>query len=155
MMMNINRQQSVAIGGSLIALGVIAWLGLWWLIWPAALVAGAVIGYRQRRKIGRVEEAVQVGLWGLGLALIFLLDFWVGFLFLAGASVLIRGREAQIDDSVQRMLNRSYRSYPATSTSTALSTQHVPVMTQPHTTSAPSVTIEEPSTPSTGETRRL
>lgn len=152
--MNINRQQSVAIGVSLITLGLVAWLGLWWLIWPGALVAGAVIGYRQRRKIGRVEEAVQVGLWGLGLALIFLLDFWVGLLFLAGASVLMRGREAQIDDSVQRMFNRSYRSYPPT-TSTSLSTQHVPVMTQPHTSAAPNVTIEEAPAPTTGETTRL
>ena len=147
--MNFNRQQSIAVGIFLIVLGLVAWLNLWWLIWPGALVAAGIIGYSQRRRVGRPQEAVHVGLWGIGLALVFLLHFWVGILFLAGASVLLRGRENQVEEWVERTF-RQTRSRPTTIQSYPV--QQVPITTQP--TSTPSLG-DETSTPTTGETKRL
>src|SRR5689334_14063269 len=103
--MNFNKRQSAAIGIFLVGLGLVMWLNLWGLLWPGALAAGGVVAYRERRRIGRTAEAVQVALWCIGLALLLLLHFiWPGVLFLAGASLLIRGREVQVDESIQRMV---------------------------------------------------
>jgi hypothetical protein len=78
--------------------------------------------------MGRTIEAVQGGLWGVGLALLFLTGFvWPGLLFLAGASILVRGREQQLDDQVQRLLGRASRR-PGTAI-TPVTTQHVPIST--------------------------
>ena len=60
------------LGGFLIALGLVWWLNLWWVLLPGLLIAGGVIAYRQRRSLGRPIEAVQAGLWCVGLALLFL-----------------------------------------------------------------------------------
>src|SRR5215216_3262800 len=96
--MNLNKQSTVTAGVILISLGVVVLFNLWSLIFPAALLVGGVVAYQQRRRIGHINEAVQVGIWGVGLALLFLVHFfWPGVLFLAGASVLARGREDRID----------------------------------------------------------
>lgn len=148
--MNFNRQQTIAVGVLLIALGLIAWLNLWWLILPGAFVTAGVIGYSQRRRIGRPQEAVQVGLWSIGLALVFLMHFWVGVLFLAGASILLRGRENQVEE----WIDRTFRQTASRRTTTIQSypTQHVPITTQ--STSTPSLS-DDATTPTTGETKRL
>src|ERR1700712_4128083 len=116
--MNFNKQPSVAVGAFLIALGVVWWLHLWALLLPGALLVGGVMAYQQRRRMGRTVEAVQVGLWGVGLALLFMLHFiWPGVLFLAGASVLLRGRETNIDAYVQNVITQTrQRRSPATRT---------------------------------------
>ncbi|MCS6840746.1 MAG: hypothetical protein NZ699_14215 [Roseiflexus sp.] len=104
-----NTRRSAAIGASLIILGFIWWLNLWWLLLPGALIAGGVAAYIQRRAM-RVSEAVQIGLWGVGLGLLLLIDFlFPGVLFLAGISILARGREREIDAQVQRFVSSLHR----------------------------------------------
>jgi hypothetical protein len=154
--MNFNKQPSVAVGAFLIALGLVWWLHLWALLLPAALLVGGAVAYQQRRQIGRTVEAVQVGLWGVGLALLFMLHFiWPGVLFLAGASVLLRGRETNVDAYVQSAIAQvRQRRRPA---ARPMPSQHVPITTsQPApitpTTPRPAET-EKPAT--TGETTRL
>ena len=105
--MNFNKQPSVMAGVLLIGLGLVWWLNLWPLLLPGALLVGGAAAYVQRRKLGRTVEAVQVGMWGAGLALLFMLGFvFPGVLLLAGASVLARGREGQIDAAVQQLIGR-------------------------------------------------
>ena len=96
-----DRKQSVALGGALIGLGIVWWLNLWWLIVPLAMIGGGVLGYQQRRRVGDAIGAVQAGLWLSGIGVLFLLHFlFPGILLLAGASILLRGRELQADDRV-------------------------------------------------------
>ena len=144
--MNPNKQQTVMIGAFLIAIGLVMWLNLWWLIAPGALVAGGVLAYRQRRRLGRPVEAVQAVLWCFGLALIFLTHFWLGVLFLAGASLLLRGRELQADAMIQQALTQARTRRPA---SRSITTQQVPISAPP---AAPTI---EQEAPSTGNTTRL
>jgi hypothetical protein len=80
----------------------------------------------QRRQMGRLIEGVQVGIWGVGLALLFMLHFvWPGVLFLAGASFLARGRESRIDAAVQQLVAR----FNARRASRAVPTQQVQIST--------------------------
>ena len=146
--MNFNKQQSIALGIALIVLGLVWWLDLWWLIWPGALAVAGVLAYRQRRRMGRPVEAVQAGLWCIGLALLFLFGFvWPGLLFLAGVSVLIRGREAEIDSALQATLAQARR---RRATPRPITTQQVPITTQPAAPQPPST-----DAPATGQTMRL
>ena len=154
--MNINKQPSVALGAFLIALGIVWWLNLWSLLLPAALLVGGAVAYQQRRRMGRTVEAVQVGLWGVGLALLFMLHFvWPGVLFLAGASVLLRGRETNADTYVQNVLAQARRRRPTATRPTP--TQHVEITT----TSPTPLPQPQPrpaanqSSSNTGETTRL
>jgi hypothetical protein len=154
--MNLNKQSTVAAGVILIGLGIVVLFNLWSLIFPAALLVGGVAAYQQRRRMGHLNEAVQVGMWGVGLALLFLVHFfWPGVLFLAGASVLARGREGQIDAYAQRLITQfSPRSRP---TARPTPTQNVPITTsypQPLTPAAQQRTEAE-KTVATGETTRL
>lgn len=105
--MNGQKNQTVVLGATLIGLGVVWWLNLWWLVAPAALVGAGIVGYNYRRQLGRPVEAVQAGLWCIGLALILVLNFWAGLLLLAGASILIRGREETIDARVQQTIGQA------------------------------------------------
>ena len=143
--MNPNNRKTAAIGGLLIVLGLVWWLNLWWLVWPGALVAGGVLAYRQRRLMGRPIEAVQAALWCFGLALVFLTHFWVGVIFLAGLSLLLRGRELQADAAIQQAVSqaRARRTAPR-----PITTQQVPITTQ-----APPAS--EYQAPTTGDTTRL
>jgi hypothetical protein len=148
--MNPNKRQSAAIGIFLIGLGVMMWLNLWWLLWPGALAVAGVLGYRERRRLGRPTEAVQAALWCIGLALLWLLGFvWPGVLFLAGTSVLIHGREMQIDEAVQRRVAQA-RSRRAAQR--PVTTQHVPITTQQPQAAPPAAGYEAPAT---GQTSRL
>lgn len=150
--MNVTKPQTVALGIFLIALGAIWALNLWWLVLPGALATAGVIGYLQRRSAGRTIEAVQIGLWGVGLGLLFLLHFvWPGILFLAGASVLLRGREHKAEDQVQRLVSRvTRRRTPASSTS-----YQVPVTSQEHQIVPITTSSVSSDTPAVGETTRL
>ncbi|GAB4109246.1 MAG: hypothetical protein OHK0022_61740 [Roseiflexaceae bacterium] len=144
--MNTNRQQSVSIGAILIGLGLLWWLNLWWLLLPAFLAVGGAIGYVQRRSFGRPVEAVQIGLWGVGLSLLFLIGFvWPGILLLAGLSILLRGRELEADAAVQRALGRIANRGRAPS----VPAQRVPIVTQQ------SLQVQQEEKATTGETRRL
>lgn len=145
--MNLQKNQSVAAGIFLIAIGVVALFGLWNLLLPGILVVAGVVVYMQRRQAGRTIEAVQAGMWCLGLALLFAFDFfWPGILFLAGLSILARGHEFEVDDRVQRLIGRaSARSMRRTSPA-----QHVPVTVVPQETSE-----QSQSEAMTNETRRL
>ncbi len=150
--MNTNKQQSVMLGGFLIALGLVWWLNLWWVLLPGLLIAGGVIGYRQRRSLGRPIEAVQAGLWCIGLAILFLIGgIWPGVLLLAGVSILIRGRELQVDDRLQSLFaqarSRRRVSQPVTTQQVPITTVQMPAATTPPQFSAP--------TASTGDTTRL
>jgi hypothetical protein len=150
--MNPNKQQSVMFGGFLIALGLVWWLNLWWVLLPGLLIAGGVIGYRQRRSLGRPIEAVQAGLWCIGLALLFLIGgIWPGVLLLAGVSILIRGRELQVDDRLQSLFaqarSRRVASPPVTTQQVPITTVQMPTATTPPQFSAP--------TTNTGDTTRL
>jgi hypothetical protein len=152
--MNFNKQPSVALGAFLIALGVVWWLNLWSLLLPAALLIGGIVAYQQRRRMGRTVEGVQVGLWGVGLALLFMLHFiWPGVLFLAGASVLMRGRETNVDAYVQNALAQARRR-PAT-TARPTPTQHVPITTSQPAPLSPAQPTPVERTSNTGETTRL
>jgi hypothetical protein len=152
---NFNKQPSVALGAFLIGLGVVWWLHLWSLLLPAALLIGGVVAYQQRRRMGRTIEGVQVGLWGVGLALLFMLHFiWPGVLFLAGASVLMRGRETNVDAYVQNAITQARR---RTTAARSTPTQHVPITTSqpaPLPQAQPQPAVRE-SKSNTGETTRL
>lgn len=142
-----DNRRSAAIGIGLIVLGVIWWLNLWWLLLPGALIAGGVAAYIQRRAT-RASEAVQIGLWGVGLGLLLLIDFlFPGVLFLAGISILVRGREMEIDTQVQRFVGglRRPRSTPRSPETTS-----VPITVHPG--NAPHPAMDRPAT---GETTRL
>jgi hypothetical protein len=150
--MSSNKQQSALIGGLLIALGLVWWLNLWHLLLPAALVAAGVIAYRQRRAMGRPIEAVQAGLWCFGLGLLFLVGLiWPGVLLLAGVSILLRGRELQVDDHLQLLFTqmrsrRRVSAHPVTTQQVPITTVQIPAPPTPQFT-AP--------TSSTGETTQL
>jgi hypothetical protein len=145
--MNPNKRQTAALGAFLIVFGLVMWLHLWWLVAPGTLVAGGVLAYRQRRLLGRPVEAVQALLWCFGLAVIFLTHFWLGVLFLAGLSLLLRGRELSIDAAIQQTLQS--RGRPSVSRTTPV--QQVPITTQPP--AAPPANVYE--APTTGDTTRL
>ena len=151
--MNLNKQPTVAMGVFLIGLGLVWWLNLWSLLLPAALIVGGVVAYQQRRRLGRTIEAVQVGLWGVGLALLFLVGFvWPGILFLAGASVLIRGREDRVDLYVQQAAARLRRPRMAAH---AVPAQRVEITTSQPAPIAPAQPAARETRPTTGETTRL
>jgi hypothetical protein len=105
--------------------------------------------------MGRTVEAVQVGMWGVGLALLFMLGFvWPGVLFLAGASVLMRGREDRVDAYVQEAIARVRRQRPA---ARSLPSQRVEISTgqpQPSVPATPQPAARD-NAPRTGETTRL
>jgi hypothetical protein len=123
------------------------------LVWPGALVAAGVIAYQQRRLAGRPNEAVQAGLWCIGMAVLFLIGFvWPGVLFLAGASLLIRGREDAVEAGVQRAVTQMRQRRGA---SRPIPTQQVPITTQQIPVTRLTPQVGEPDAPSTGETRRL
>lgn len=105
--MNLNQAQARYAGIVLVLLGIVAIFNLWWMI-PAALLAGGGFAiYRRQRVAGRRGEAVQALLWGVGLAVLLLADFiFPGVLLLGGASLLLRGREAQFEDRTLATLAR-------------------------------------------------
>ena len=113
--MNINQTQARYAGIALIAIGVVAIFNLWWLIPSALLATGGMVIYRRQKALGRNGEAVQAALWGLGLALLMLVDFLVpGVLLLGGASLLMRGREAEVEARALGVVGRfSRRRTPA------------------------------------------
>ncbi|HEU5102377.1 MAG TPA: hypothetical protein VFU22_25315 [Roseiflexaceae bacterium] len=152
--MNFNRQPSVALGAFLIGLGLVWWLNLWSLLLPAALLVGGIVAYQQRRRMGRTVEAVHAGLWGGGLALLFMLGFvWPGVLFLAGASLLMRGRETNVDAYVQSALAQARSRRPVATRSAPAQRVEITTTPVPLPQAQPRPTVNETS--NTGETTRL
>ena len=104
------NSRTVTLGAILIVFGLFWWLNLWWLTLPLALLAGGVAAYVQRRAMGRTAEAVQMLVWGAGLSSLLLLHFvWPGIVLLAGASLLLRGREHRADENIQTLARRVRR----------------------------------------------
>ncbi len=125
--MKLHDKRSQYLGIALIVLGLFAVLRLWWLLPTALLAIAGGYFYRQRRQMGRIPEAVQSGLWLVGLAVLFLVDFlFPGILILAGASLLVRGHEAELDQRVQHFVQR-FQNRPATN-------QNMPVPHSPEAT---------------------
>ncbi|HMO56032.1 MAG TPA: hypothetical protein PKC19_01650 [Roseiflexaceae bacterium] len=151
MNLTLTQRRSAMLGIALIIVGLMAWLNLWWMIWPGGLAAIGVATYLQRRIMGRTSEAVQGGMWGLGLSILWLISFiWPGVLFLAGASLLIRGREQAIDERIQALFGRVRHS--GSHALQRARSQQVPVVTHPATSYEPPVA--QPA-PQVGETTRL
>lgn len=149
-MKNLNQHQARTAGIILITLGVVAIFNLWWLL-PAALLAmGGVVVYRRQKLIGQTGQAVQGALWGLGLALLLLLNFLIpGVLLLGGASLLMRGREAEVEARFWATLGRLGRRRTP-----ALNAQPTPPARHAH--PAPPVTVEQQEAQRNGnETIRL
>ncbi len=124
--MKLHDRRTRYLGIALIVLGLFAVFRLWWLLPTMLLATAGGYIYLQRRRMGRIPEAVQSGLWLIGLAVLFLVDFlFPGILILAGASLLVRGHEAELDQRVQYLGQRFYPS----------PTPHMPVPSTPETTS--------------------
>lgn len=153
--MNFNRQQTKYVGLALIALGVFALLRLWWLLPVLLLGGGGVYLYLQRRRMGKVNEAIQFGLWGIGLGILTMLKFFFfpGLLLLAGASLLLRGHEAQADSRVQALLSQFMNRRNNASTAMSKTTTNSAPTYEP--AKPTKVTIVEDDQPATGETVRL
>ncbi|NJK81655.1 MAG: hypothetical protein HC893_11230 [Chloroflexaceae bacterium] len=155
MLKNMDRQKATLIGIGLIVLGVVIALDLWALL--PVLVLGTLGGYlyRQRRIEGRIGAAVQSGLWLIGLAFLFLIDFVLpGLLILAGTSLVVRGREPEIDRRVTALLARVGVQLSTTQyTSNALA---VPVQPAPQAAAPqPQAEVKQDEPANTGETVRL
>lgn len=120
--MNLNQQQARYAGIALIVLGVVAVFNLWGLIPLALLAGGGYAIYRRQQALGRPNEAIQALLWGVGLAVLMALDaIWPGVLLLGGASLLLRGREAQAEQRVAALLGQvTRRRAPATQSASSV-----------------------------------
>ncbi|GIV92494.1 MAG: hypothetical protein KatS3mg056_1203 [Chloroflexus sp.] len=105
--MSLQNDQTRLIGILLIALGVVTIFKLWWLVPIALLAGGGIAIYRRQRNLGRTDEAVQALLWGVGLALLSLFKLlWPGILLLGGVSLLLRGREAEVEQRMWALLGQ-------------------------------------------------
>jgi hypothetical protein len=152
MNLNLNQQQARVAGIALIALGVVAIFNLWWAIPSALLAFGGVTIYRRQRALGRTGEAVQAALWGVGLAVLLLLDFvFPGVLLLGGASLLLRGRELEADQRAHRLLSSVASRRQAAVAPQAPAASAVPAAPPQQ----PRVTVVSSEQPTTGETMRL
>lgn len=105
--MSLQNDQTRLIGILLIALGVVTIFKLWWLVPIALLAGGGIAIYRRQRNLGRTDEAVQALLWGVGFALLLLFKLlWPGILLLGGVSLLLRGREAEVEQRMWALLGQ-------------------------------------------------
>jgi hypothetical protein len=93
------------LGIAAIVLGVLValrMLRILWLVPALALIGGGIVLYRYQKILGRTDRAVYAALWGVGLGVALLVGALVPALFvLAGATILLRGREAQVDALVR------------------------------------------------------
>ena len=150
--MNTNQKQTLYGGIVLVVFGIMALFGIWWLLPTLLLAGGGAAIYITQRQIGRVGEAVQGGLWGLGLALMLLTGFsWLPFLLLLGGlSLILRGREPLADAAVQRLLARLPLRIPSLHSGVPVVKKTSAVQPQVH-----NVTIVKDESATTGETTRL
>lgn len=152
-MKNWDTQRTRLFGIGLIVLGVVAIFGMWSLIPVFLLVSAGTYVYQRRRREDRIVEAVQSGLWLWGLALLFLLRFiFPGVLILAGASLLLRGREYTIDRKVEELCGRLGIRLPEGPPSAS-----APIATPEQTPTAetPAASTSDIPQAATGETTRL
>ncbi len=166
--MQTNRKTTVIIGMSLIVLGIVMAFGLWGLLPVLVLSVAGVYLYTERRRVGRIGAAVQSGLWLIGLAVLFLIEFVMpGIIILAGLSLLARGRETELDAQLVRLLAKLGVQVPGTQLAHTTPTAPVqsvptiaaqpPVPTPPATpvAPAPQPTVQPDERATTGETIRL
>ncbi len=166
--MQTNRKTTVIIGMSLIVLGIVMAFGLWGLLPVLVLSVAGVYLYTERRRVGRIGAAVQSGLWLIGLAVLFLIEFVMpGIIILAGLSLLARGRETELDAQLVRLLAKLGVQVPGTQLAHTTPTAPVqsvptiaaqpPVPTPPATPVAPAPrpTVQPDERATTGETIRL
>lgn len=146
--MQMDRKTTVIIGTSLIVLGIVMAFGLWGLLPVFGLSAAGAYLYTERRRVGRIEAAVQSGLWLIGLAVLFLIEFVMpGIIILAGISLLARGREAELDAQLVRLLAKLGVQVPGTQL--AHTTPTAPVQSVPTLVAQPPVQPPVPTPPTT------
>jgi hypothetical protein len=155
---NLDQDKRRYLGIGLIVLGIFVALNLWGLL-PVLILGGlGSYVYTERRKQGRIPAAVQSGLWLVGLATLVALQFvFPGVLILAGASLLIRGREYDVDSRVVDFLGKMGVNVPV-APNAPIQAAHVP-----YAPPAPSQPYQAQETPeqgqgqaaNTGETTRL
>ncbi|WP_298404172.1 hypothetical protein [uncultured Chloroflexus sp.] len=105
--MSFQRDQMRLIGLLLVTMGIVAIFKLWWLVPIALLAGGGIVIYRRQRSLGRTNEAVQALLWGVGLALLSLINLvWPGILVLGGVSLLLIGREDAVEQRMWALLGQ-------------------------------------------------
>ncbi|MBC8075068.1 MAG: hypothetical protein H7Y32_03250 [Chloroflexales bacterium] len=147
-------QRTVYAGVALIVLGALFLTGMGGLLPALALAGGGVYLYQTQRRAGSVDKALVGGLWGVGLALIWLTGAWLaGLLLLGGLTVLMRGREQRVDATVQRYMAQGQAIVQSRRAQrpTTPAVQSPPVITR-----QPSpVTIIQDDVPTTGDTTRL
>lgn len=115
MKVNLNQNQTRNAGIVLLVLGIVFLFNLWWFVPAALLAGGGAFAYSRSRALGRRGEAVQGALWGFGLALLYLIGaIFPGILLLAGASLLLRGKEDAADARIQTALAQITRRRRAT-----------------------------------------
>ncbi|NJL04595.1 MAG: hypothetical protein HC911_06735 [Chloroflexaceae bacterium] len=170
--MQMDRKTTVIIGTSLIVLGMVMAFGLWGLLPVLGLSAAGAYLYTERRRVGRIGAAVQSGLWLIGLAVLFLIEFVMpGIIILAGLSLLARGREAELDAQLVRLLAKLGVQVPGIQMASAapvapvqsvptLAAQPpaqppVPTPPAPPVAPAPPPTVQPDERATTGETIRL
>ena len=86
------------LGIAAIVIGLLVAVRMLWLLPPLLLIGGGLVFYRYQKVLGRTDRALQGALWGVGLGIGLLTSLLFPAVFvLAGASLLLRGREAQID----------------------------------------------------------
>ncbi|MFN3374260.1 MAG: hypothetical protein ACK44M_11920, partial [Chloroflexus sp.] len=106
--MSFQNDQTRLIGLLLVVMGIVAIFKLWWLVPIALLAGGGIAIYRRQRSLGRTNEAVQALLWGVGLALLSLINLvWPGILVLGGVSLLLIGREAAVEQRMWALLGQA------------------------------------------------
>jgi hypothetical protein len=153
---NMDQKHVRYLGISLIVLGVLALLNWWGLI--PVLILGSVGAhlYTQRRLEGRVPMAVQSGLWLIGMAVLFLLNFiFPGILLLAGASLLVRGHEHEADQRVVNVMRRLGVHLSPTPARGMTAASAAPTIQQTPADQTAAGTSSGDQEPSTGKTVRL
>lgn len=146
-MEHMKQKRTRYLGLGLVILGIMAVLGLWNLVPVVLLGAVGAYIYMERRREGRIGAAVQSALWLVGVALLLAVHFVVpGILLLAGASLLLRGREQQVDQRLSALLARFGIDLDAKA-KVAIPAQTAQPEQKPADTT--------PAAPSTGETTRL
>ncbi|NJP05038.1 MAG: ABC transporter ATP-binding protein [Chloroflexaceae bacterium] len=151
------RPQSFYLGIFLIVFAIMILFKLWWILALAPIIALSAVGafvYHYQRQQGHIARAVQSGLWLIGIAILLVIKaFGVGLLLLAGTSLLLRGREEQVDAAVQQFIRQlRQRIGLETAPASPIAYQAAAPSASPATEPAAPASTDEPHT---GPTRRL
>jgi predicted membrane protein len=151
-----HQKTSVIAGIALIGVGILLWLELGWMILPLLLAALGAFFYTQRRGLGQTASAVQSLLWGVGLAILFAFEvLFPGLLLLIGGSLLLRGREEQVDQKIQNFVATIRARRSAAPKTTAIQHIRVEPTTVPPTPTVYNPQVTQNNIPVTNDTVRL